>query len=90
MNRDPKMHTWTGNRAVRRVLQPERTYVASLGSKAANCHVHWHIAPLPEGVPLHEQQYFALMQENGVIETSVDEMRKYASRLRSALRERGA
>jgi len=45
--------------AVRKVLLPERVYILSLGSQAANAHVHWHVAPLPYGVPLEEQQYHA-------------------------------
>jgi diadenosine tetraphosphate (Ap4A) HIT family hydrolase len=32
---------------IRRILLPERVYILSLGSQAANAHVHWHIAPLP-------------------------------------------
>ena len=65
--------------AVRRVLSPERIYVLSLGSEAANSHVHWHIAPLPNGVPLEQQQYHALMHENGVIACTDDELRRYAA-----------
>ena len=29
----------------------ERLYLLSLGSHQGNAHVHWHIAPLPPGVP---------------------------------------
>ncbi len=71
--------------AIRRVLDPERVYILSLGSKSANAHVHWHVAPLPAGVPLDEQQYYALMHENGVIDTTPEEMLEFASALRSAL-----
>ena len=46
---------------IRRLLSPERIYILSLGSEAANSHVHWHLAPLPRGVPLAEQQFHALM-----------------------------
>jgi diadenosine tetraphosphate (Ap4A) HIT family hydrolase len=46
--------------AVRKVMEPERVYILSLGSQSANTHIHWHIAPLPHGVPLEEQQYHAL------------------------------
>jgi len=45
--------------AVRQVVPTERTYVLSLGSRAANRHVHWHVAPLPSGVPFEEQQLAA-------------------------------
>jgi diadenosine tetraphosphate (Ap4A) HIT family hydrolase len=54
--------------AVRRVMQTERVYILSLGSQAVNAHVHWHIVPLPSGVPLEEQQYHVLMHENGALE----------------------
>ena len=67
--------------AVRGVLNPERVYVLSIGSQTANSHVHWHIVPLPEGTPLEEQQYRALMHEYGTIDTTDEEQRKYAKRL---------
>ena len=74
--------------AMRSVLQPERIYILSLGSQAANAHVHWHIAPLPAGVPLEQQQYHALMSENGTFEVTPDEQREYADKLAKAIRLR--
>jgi diadenosine tetraphosphate (Ap4A) HIT family hydrolase len=71
--------------ALRTLLRPERVYILSLGSQAANSHVHWHIAPLPKGVPLEQQQYYALMHENGVVETTPEEMAKLAQDLRYAI-----
>jgi diadenosine tetraphosphate (Ap4A) HIT family hydrolase len=65
--------------AIRKVLAPERLYILSLGSQAANAHVHWRIAPLPPGVPLAEQQYHALMHEHGVIETCERELRDFVT-----------
>ena len=73
--------------ALRDVFAPERVYILSLGSQAANSHVHWHIAPLPPGIPLEEQQYFALMHENGVIEMNSDEMAELAEKLRVKIDE---
>lgn len=70
---------------VRALLAPERVYILSLGSQAANSHVHWHIAPLPMGVPLERQQYYALMHENGAIETTPKEMAKLAQELRAEI-----
>ena len=70
---------------VRRVLSPERIYILSLGSQAANAHVHWHIAPLPHGVPLEQQQYHALMHENGVVASTDAETQTYADELRRVL-----
>ncbi|WP_020580395.1 HIT family protein [Actinopolymorpha alba] len=50
-------------RAITAAMPTERLYVASLGSKQGNAHVHWHLAPLPPGVAYHEQQFHALMTE---------------------------
>lgn len=69
--------------AVRKVMQPERVYILSLGSQAANAHVHWHIAPLPSGVPLEDQQYHALMHENGALEVEDAELADLARRIGS-------
>jgi len=66
---------------VRRVLSPERVYILSLGSQAANSHVHWHVAPLPKEVPLERQQYHALMHENGVVHASDEEQEAFAKAL---------
>ena len=55
---------------VRAVLEPERIYILSLGSQAANAHVHWHVAPLPPGVPFEEQQFDALSWEKGILDIS--------------------
>lgn len=71
--------------AMRQLLEPERIYILSLGSQAANSHVHWHVAPLPKGVPREQQQFYALMHENGVIETTPDEVADFAEKLRNAM-----
>jgi histidine triad (HIT) family protein len=71
--------------AVRAELSPERIYILSLGSQSANAHVHWHIAPLPHGVPLAEQQFQALMHEHGVIDVAFEELEAFAARLRQRL-----
>jgi diadenosine tetraphosphate (Ap4A) HIT family hydrolase len=42
--------------AIRSVVPTERLYVLSLGSQDGNRHVHWHLVPLPPGVPFEEQQ----------------------------------
>lgn len=54
--------------AVSEVVPTERMYSLSLGSKQGNAHLHWHVAPLPPGVPYGRQQYYALMTENGVLD----------------------
>src|SRR5215469_4680712 len=55
-------------RAVAMTVPTERMYSLSLGSRQGNAHLHWHIAPLPPGVPYHQQQFHALMAENGVLD----------------------
>jgi diadenosine tetraphosphate (Ap4A) HIT family hydrolase len=55
-------------RAVAAAVQTERMYLLSLGSQQGNAHLHWHVAPLPPGVPYDRQQFHALMAENGVLD----------------------
>ena len=45
------------------VVPTERLYLLALGSRQGNAHVHWHVAPLPPGVPYEKQQYAALMHD---------------------------
>jgi diadenosine tetraphosphate (Ap4A) HIT family hydrolase len=72
-------------RAVEQVVPRERTYLLSLGSQQANAHVHWHIAPLPPGVPFRQQQFHALTLENGVLPWSAAQAGELAAKLRIAL-----
>lgn len=69
---------------VEAVVEPERTYLLSPGSKQGNAHLHWHVAGLPPGVP-YEQQHHALMSENGVPAVALDEEVALAARLRRAV-----
>jgi ATP adenylyltransferase len=70
--------------AVRTVVPTERLYVLSLGSQQGNRHVHWHIAPLPPGVPFEEQQ-FAALDRNARLELTDSEFADLAERLSAAL-----
>lgn len=72
-------------RAVESVVPTERLYLVSLGSKQGNAHQHWHIAPLPPGVPYRDQQFHALMAENGVLPWSYEQAVELAEQLRAAL-----
>src|SRR4051794_37525077 len=72
-------------RGVEAVLRPERTYLLSLGSQQGNAHVHWHIAALPPGVPYREQQYHALMAENGILATTPQTQADLAARIAAAM-----
>lgn len=71
--------------AIRRVLEPERIYIGSLGSQQGNRHVHWHIAPLPPGVPYEKQQLQALAVEEGYLDLSDEEMTELATRIERAI-----
>jgi len=71
--------------AVRRTVRAERVYILSLGSQQGNRHVHWHIAPLPSGVPFKEQQLEALRIDNGVLEIPDHEMAELVERIRHNL-----
>jgi diadenosine tetraphosphate (Ap4A) HIT family hydrolase len=71
--------------AVNRVVPTERTYLLSLGSEQGNSHIHWHVAPLPPGVPYDRQQYHALMAEHGIIPQPPDEVARLAAAIRAEL-----
>jgi diadenosine tetraphosphate (Ap4A) HIT family hydrolase len=75
-------------RAINGVVPTERTYVLSLGSMQGNAHVHWHIAPLPPGIPYQQQQFHTLMAENGVIPQSPEQTAQLGAAIRSAITER--
>jgi diadenosine tetraphosphate (Ap4A) HIT family hydrolase len=72
-------------RAVAAVVPAERMYCLSPGSQQGNAHLHWHVAPLPPGVPYHQQQYYALMAENGVFDVDDSSQAALARAIRSCL-----
>jgi histidine triad (HIT) family protein/ATP adenylyltransferase len=72
-------------RAVAASVPAERMYSLSLGSQQGNAHLHWHIAPLPPGVPYEQQQYHALMPENGVLDVDHESQAALAQTIRSHL-----
>lgn len=74
-------------RAMKRVLPVERVYVLSLGSQHGNSHLHFHVVPLPPGVPYEKQQFHALMAEHGVLDMPAEEMADLARRLGTAYSE---
>jgi diadenosine tetraphosphate (Ap4A) HIT family hydrolase len=75
-------------RAVSRAVPTERLYVLSLGSQEGSRHVHWHLAPLPPGVPFEQQQLAALDTDLG-LDLSEEELAALAERIRGALGETG-
>ena len=76
--------------ALRQVVPTERMYILSLGSQQGNKHVHWHIAPLPPGVPYLEQQFEALQSwDKGILKISNEEMASLALQVRRAMDIKG-
>lgn len=73
--------------ALRRAVPTERLYILSLGSQARNRHVHWHLAPLPPGVPFERQQLAALGAGDG-LDLSEEELEELAERIRAEIDRR--
>jgi diadenosine tetraphosphate (Ap4A) HIT family hydrolase len=67
--------------ALRPELPTERLYVMSLGSQSGNRHVHWHVAPLPPGVPYEQQQFAAFSWDRGVLDLPDLELTDLAKRI---------
>jgi ATP adenylyltransferase len=71
--------------AIRQVVPTERLYILSLGSQQGNRHVHWHLAPLPPGVPYEQQQTAAIDNARGVLPIPDDEKAALARSIRQAM-----
>lgn len=69
--------------AVRREVGAERVYLLSLDSNQGYSHVHWHVAPLPPGVPYREQQLAAFRK--GILRIPEEEMASLAARIHHRL-----
>jgi diadenosine tetraphosphate (Ap4A) HIT family hydrolase len=67
--------------ALRQEAPTERMYILSLGSQQGNRHVHWHLAPLPPGVPYDEQQVAALNLKKGVLDIPDGDLATLAVRI---------
>tara|TARA_Y100000310_G_C20665389_1_gene807194 strand:+ start:981 stop:1484 length:504 start_codon:yes stop_codon:yes gene_type:complete len=69
-------------KAVEKVTHPERLYIASFGSQQMNAHVHFHIVPLPKGVPILQQQMAAMMSELvGIVDLEKSEWESLAKKI---------
>ena len=71
--------------AVTAAMPTERVYVLSLGSQQGNAHIHWHVVPLPPGVPYEQQQFHAVMAEHGVLDLTQAEQQSLADAIRAQL-----
>ena len=56
--------------AVRGEVGAERMYMYTFGSNQGGAYVHWHVVPLPPGLPYEEQQGAWAKWGNGVLVTS--------------------
>jgi histidine triad (HIT) family protein len=74
------------SQAIQHAVHPERLYIASFGSQQMNKHVHFHILPLPEGVPIREQQMASMMPEVvGKLKLSDNEWKELAENIRRSI-----
>lgn len=64
-------------------------YTLSLGSQQGNAHLHWHVAPLPPGIPYEQQQFHARMAENGILDMDEPSQAALAQAIRHGLRRQG-
>jgi diadenosine tetraphosphate (Ap4A) HIT family hydrolase len=67
--------------AVREEVGAERMYLYTFGSNQGNSHVHWHVVPLPPGVPYEEQQGAWASWGKGVLKIPSEEMAALAQRI---------
>jgi diadenosine tetraphosphate (Ap4A) HIT family hydrolase len=67
--------------AVREEVGAERMYIFTFGSNEGNSHVHWHVVPLPPGVPYEDQQGAWASWRKGVLEIPQEEMVSLAARI---------
>ncbi len=66
--------------AVREEVGAERMYLYTFGSNQGGAHVHWHVVPLPPGVPYEQQQGAWSSWRMGVLKISQEEMAALAAR----------
>ncbi len=69
--------------AVRQEVKAERVYLLTLGSQEGNAHVHWHIVPLPPGIPYREQQLYVFSRD--VLNIPDEEKASLAARIRQRI-----
>ena len=65
--------------AVRGEVGAERMYLYTFGSNQGNSHVHWHVVPLPPGVPYEEQQGAWASWDGGVLKIPHEETASLAT-----------
>ena len=71
--------------AVRQEVGAERMYIFTFGANEGNSHVHWHVVPLPPGVPYEVEQGKWASWSRGVLEIPRQEMAALADRIGTRL-----
>jgi diadenosine tetraphosphate (Ap4A) HIT family hydrolase len=71
--------------AVREEVAAERMYLHTFGSNQGGAHVHWHVVPLPPGVPYERQQGAWAGWDGGVLTIPQEEMASLAARISAKL-----
>ena len=71
--------------AVREEVGAERMYIFTFGSNEGISHVHWHVVPLPPGVPYEDQQGAWTSWGRGVLRIPHREMAALAARIGSRM-----
>lgn len=69
-------------KAISFAIDVERIYTACLGSQLLTPHIHYHIAPIPHGLPLEKQQWNSMDKSRGVIEYSPKVFNELANKIR--------
>ena len=67
--------------AVREEVGAERMYLYDLGSNQGNSHAHWHVVPLPPGVPYEDQPGSWASWGMGILKIPSEEMADLAARI---------
>lgn len=67
--------------AVREEVGAERMYIYTFGSNQGNSHAHWHVVPLPPGVPYDQQQGAWASWDMGVLKIPLEDMASLAGRI---------
>ncbi len=73
--------------AIREEVRAERMYIFTFGSNEGISHTHWHVVPLPPGVPYEDQQGAWTSWSKGVLEIPREEMASLAARIGRRIRD---
>lgn len=75
--------------AVREEVGAEQMYIYTFGSNQGRAYVHWHVVPLPPGVPYEKQQGNWASWGMGVLEIPQEETASLATPIAKLMEHRG-